>query len=174
LFEGSLLPSPPRVEFRRFYPKLRLYGGDFALPLRWLTLKGEAAWFTSGSPQADEYVQYVIQLERQAGEWFLVGGYAGEAVTLKRSPLDFAPDRGLTGAFLGRAGYTIDARRSLAFEAAARRTGDGLWLKFEYSHLLGRHWRATAGFTLVRGSPDDFLGQYRRNSHALLALRYSF
>jgi hypothetical protein len=117
---------------------------------------------------------YVVQLERMAGEWFFVGGYAGEAVTSSRNSLDFAPDRGLTGAFLGRAGYTIDANRSLAWEAALRDNGDGLWLKFEYSHALGQHWRATAGFTWIRGSPGDFLGQYRRNSHGSVALRYSF
>ena len=108
------------------------------------------------------------------GEWFLVGGYAGEIVTEARRPLGFAPDRGLTRAFVGRAGYTIDARRSLSFEAALRQTGDGAWVRFEYSHLLGQHWRATAAAALVRGSSDDFLGQYRRNSHATLTIRYSF
>ncbi len=166
--------QPLRAAFQRFYAQMRMVGGDAALPLRFLTVKGEAAYFTSRTPQADEYVQYVIQLERQTGEWFFVGGYAGEYVTERRAPLDFAPDRGLTGAFLGRAGYTIDARRSLAFETAVRRNGDGLWMRFEYSQLFGQHWRATAGFTWIRGSDADFLGQYHRNSHATLALRYSF
>lgn len=172
LFEGR--PASGRVEVTRFYPSMRMYGADAALPLRWITLKGEAAWFTSRTPQADEYVQYVVQAERQAGEWFLVGGYAGEWVTRRRNPFGFAPDRGLTRAFLGRAGYTIDVNRSLAFEGAVRRNGDGVWLKFEYSQAIGAHWRAAAGFTLIRGAPGDFLGQYRRNSHALLSLRYSF
>jgi hypothetical protein len=27
---------------------------------------------------------------------------------------------------------------------------------------------------LIRGDPDDFLGQYRRNSHLTATLRYSF
>ena len=162
------------VEFQRFYPRLRMYGADAALPLRWLTLKGEAAYFSSSTRQADEYVLYVVQLERQIGEWTLVGGYAGEAVTARRSTLEFAPDRGLTRALLARAGYTIDANRSLALETAVRRNGDGMWLKFEYSQAFGRHWRATAGFAWIRGVASDFLGQYHRNSHAILALRYSF
>ena len=85
-----------------------------------------------------------------------------------------APDRGLTKTFLGRAGYTIDTNRSLAFESAVRENGDGLWLKGEYSQAVGQHWRATLNLTLVRGDVGDFLGQYRRNSHALLILRYSF
>jgi hypothetical protein len=172
LFDAKL--APPQVVAERFYPKMRMIGGDAAIPLGWLTLKAEAAYFASPDRRADEYAQYVVQLERQAGEWFLVGGYAGEIVTEARRPLGFAPDRGLTRAFVGRAGYTIDARRSLSFEAALRQTGDGAWVRFEYSHLLGQHWRATAAAALVRGSTDDFLGQYRRNSHATLTIRYSF
>ena len=165
---------PLRIEARRFYPRLRMYGGDAAVPLGPVTVKGEAAWFGSPARQTDEYVLYVVQAERQAGEWVFVGGYAGEAVTRRRAVPGFAPDRGLTEAFLGRASYTIDANRSVAAEGAVRRNGDGLWLKLEYSQALGQHWRATAAFALIRGTPTDFLGQYRRNSHATLALRYSF
>ena len=46
--------------------------------------------------------------------------------------------------------------------------------QLEYSQAFGPHWRATAAFTLIRGYEADFLGQYRHNSHAMLALRYSF
>ncbi len=174
LFEGRLKPPGLEVEFTRFYPSLRLYGGDLAVPLPWFTVKAEGAWFTSRSPGADEYALYVVQLERTVGEWVFVGGYSGEAVTQRRNPSGFAPDRGLADAFLGRASYTLGPRRSIAFEAAVRQSGDGAWLKSEYTHSFGRHWRAVAGFTLIRGEPTDFLGQYRRNSHGLLALRYSF
>ena len=34
--------------------------------------------------------------------------------------------------------------------------------------------RVTAAGVLIGGEPDDFLGQYRRNSHGSLVLRYSF
>jgi hypothetical protein len=174
LLDVRVQPLPVRVDLQRFYPQMRMYGADAAVPLRFVTVKAEAAYFTSNTPQADEYVLYVIQLERQAGEWFFVGGYAGQAVTASRHTLDFAPDRGLARAFLARAGYTIDTNRSLALEAALRQNGKGVWTKVEYSHALGQHWRATAAFTLIRGSTDDFLGQYRRNSHAGLTLRYSW
>jgi len=46
-----------------------------------------------------------------------------------------------------------------------------------YAYLLvnGAWWLgATAGAALLRGDPNDFLGQYRLNSHAILTLRYSF
>ena len=81
---------------------------------------------------------------------------------------------GLTKSFLGRASYTIDARRSVAFEAAERQNGAGTWARAEYSQTFGAHWRGTAGFSWIRGNQDDFLGQYRRNSHFTLAMRYSF
>jgi hypothetical protein len=174
LFNTIVQQEPLEVRLQRYYPQMRMYGGDAAIPLHLVTIKGEAAYFTSSTKTADEYLLYVIQVERQAGEWFFVGGYAGEALTTRRSPLDFAPDRGLTRAFLARAGYTINTNRSIAFETAARQNGKGVWAKIEYSQAFGQHWRATAGFALIRGSDSDFLGQYHRNSHALLALRYSF
>jgi hypothetical protein len=62
----------------------------------------------------------------------------------------------------------------VTLESAARENGDGLWIKGEYSQALGQHWRATLNLTLIRGDITDFLGQYRRNSYALLVLRYSF
>jgi hypothetical protein len=49
-----------------------------------------------------------------------------------------------------------------------------VYAKAEYSQAFGQHWRATAGFAVVRGDAADFLGQYRRNSQAILTLRYSF
>jgi hypothetical protein len=172
--DGWLIRGPaPRMEFVRYYPGVRMYGGDAAISLRWLTVKGESAYFKSRTALADDYLQYVVQLERQIGDWSLAGGYTGELVTNERDAIEFAPDRALARSFLGRASYTVDVNRSFAFEGAVRRNGDAAWLKFEYSQAIGQHLRATASFTLIRGAPTDFLGQYRRNSHGILSLRYS-
>jgi hypothetical protein len=162
------------VEVDQFYPKLRMYGGDAAVPFRWLTLKTEAAYFTTPDPRVDQYAQYVIQLERQSGEWSFIGGYAGEAITDHGTSADFAPDRGITKTFLGSAHYTIDTNRSVAVETSIRQNLDGAWLRTEYSQTFGQHWRATVHLNLIRGNPSDFIGQYRRNSNATLVLRYSF
>lgn len=170
---GWIFP-PAILQAQRYYPKLRMYGGDVAAPLGWVTVKGEAAWLQSPRGEADEYLLYVVQLERQSGEWLLVGGYAGEKVTRRTVRLSFSPDRGLAQTLLGRATYTLDANRSLALEGAVRQNGKGLWLKVEYSQALGQYWRVVSAFTLIRGAREDFLGQYRRNSHASLTLRYSF
>jgi hypothetical protein len=172
------LPNPratPFVALRRSYAPLRSTGADAAVPLRWFTVKGEAAYFTTTSRStAEDVVLYVVQIERQSGELSLVGGYAGEVVTTRRSEFEFSPERGLTRAFLGRAAYTLDAAREVSIEAAVRQNGDGAWLKTVYSHARGEHWRATLGGALIAGKPTDFFGQYRRNSHLTATLRYSF
>jgi hypothetical protein len=161
------------VDVQRYYPNLRLYGADLAVPLAWFTVKTEGAYFTSSTAGTDEYALYVIQLERQVKEWSFVGGYAGEIVTRSTgNPLEFAPDRGFARSFLGHAGWTIDANRSLALEASIR--AHGSVAKVEYSQAFGQHWRATAGATWIRGAETDFIGQYHRNSYLSLAIRYSF
>jgi hypothetical protein len=171
----SYEPIPGQLAVREFYPEQQMVGGDIGIPLRWVSIKAEAGHFSSADPRSDEHVLYVVQLERQSGEWFFVGGYGGDAVTTRGTQSgDFNPDRGMTRTILGRAGYTIDTNRSIAFETAIRDNGDGLWAKTEYSQAFGQHWRLTAGVSLIRGEASDFLGQYRRNSHGLLAVKYSF
>jgi hypothetical protein len=176
LAEG--LPTDPgvpvEVAIARTYPRMRMFGGDAAVPTRWFTLKGESAYFTSSTPATDEYVLYVVQVERQTGEWLLTGGYAGFWLTREVALLSFAPDRGTARSFIGRASYTIDPNRTAAVEAAIRQNGDGVYVRGEYSQALGSHWRATLAVGIIRGDADDFLGQFRLNSHAALALRYSF
>jgi hypothetical protein len=158
------------------FPEMRMVGGDIAVPTKWLTLKSEAAYFASSSPITDEYVLYVVQVERQTGEWVLVAGYAGEAVTNRRStaPVTFAPDRGLTRSIVARAAYTIDVNRSFAIEGAVRTNGSGAYARGEFSRAYGQHWRATVAGVAIGGESTDFLGQYNRNSHATVTLRYSF
>lgn len=166
--------GPLDVHVSRRYPALRMYGGDAALPTRWATAKGEAAYFTSPDAASDDYVLYVLQLERQTGEWLVSGGYAGEAVVTRRTANGFAPDRGMTRSVIGRASYTIDPNQSAAIEGAVRDNGDGVYVKGEYSRARGQHWRTTVTGALLAGKDGDFIEQYRRNSHVSLTLRYSF
>jgi hypothetical protein len=165
---------PGGIDLLRRYPSMRSYGGDAAMPTPWFTVKAEAAYSTSDTPGTDDFALYVIQLERQSGEWVLVGGYAGEIVTARRAVATFAPDRGLTRSIVGRASYTIDPARSVTFESAVRQNGDGVYANGEYSQARGQHWRATVTAVAIGGHSEDFLGQYRRNSHMGVALRYSF
>jgi len=172
LFDAKFDPLTNGVGLQRYYPELRLYGADAAVPLPWFTVKGEAAYFSSTTPNTDQYALYVIQLERQVKEWSFVGGYAGEALTRAGNPLQFEPDEGFARSFVGHAGWTIDPNRSVALEAAVR--AGGSFTRFEYSQVVGQHWRATAGLAWIRGDMTDFIGAYHRNSYASLAIRYSF
>lgn len=158
----------------RTYPAMRTYGADAAIPTKWFTIKGEAAYFTSSTPLTDEYVLYVVQVERQTGEWMIVAGYSGDVTTKRRSSLAFAPDRGMARSIVARASYTIDPVRSVAFETAIHQNGRGAFGKVEYSQTNGPHWRTTVSGVGLAGHSDDFIGQYHRNSHIAIALRYSF
>jgi hypothetical protein len=173
-FQSEPSASENAIDFVRTYPELRLYGADAAVPLRWFTIKTEAAYYTSPDRQQDEYVIYVLQFERQIKELSIVAGYAGDAITARTPTLQFSPELGFARAILAHAQYTIDSNRSVAMDAAVRQNGRGSWLSAEYSQAFGQHWRATAGYSWIRGDDDDFLGQFHRNSFALLALRYSF
>jgi hypothetical protein len=186
-FEGfnhlpSLRPDvqlfPPQVRVARLYPSIRSAGFDMAAPVPWFTVKGEAAYVASssdsGAVDSDDYLLYVVQLERQTGEWLFVGGYAGEVVARSRSAIRFAPDRGLSRAVVLRVSYTFDSNRSAALEGAARQNGRGVYVKGEYSQAHGQHLRTTVAVVGIAGRDDDFLGQYRRNSNAVVAVRYSF
>jgi hypothetical protein len=162
------------LDVQRLYPQLRMYGGDFAYPFKPFTLKGETAYFTSKNPLSDEYVLYVAQLERQMGDWVFIAGYAGQTITDHRSQFGFSQMRGFTKAVLARANYTIDGNRSVSVEAAIRQNGDGIWLRPEYTQAMGQHWRVTLGLAWLHGVAGDFIGQYHRNSFAILRIRYSF
>lgn len=171
---GGGVAPPAFIPVVRRFPGQRMYGGDGSIPTRWFTLKAEAGYFQSSDETTDDYVLYVIQMERQSGEWLFIGGYAGESITATREGRLFAPDRGVARSILGSASYTIDATRSLAFEGAVRQNGERVYAKAEYSQSSGQHWRTTVTGALIAGQDGDFLGQFRRNSHLTASLRFSF
>jgi hypothetical protein len=165
---------PLGVELTRVFPALRTYGGDVSIPTSSFTLKGEAAYFASPSATTEEYVLYVVEIERQTGEWVLNGGYAGELVTGARGSFRFAADRDMAKSIIGRASYTVDPRRTISIESAVRQSGDGFYVKGEFSEAVGQYWRLTLTGVGVAGHDDDFLGQFHRNSHGSVTLRVSF
>jgi len=172
--EGSLLPLGNGVKLTRTFPDLRSYGGDVGIPLPAFMLKGEAAYFTSPSSSSDEYVLYVIEIERQIGEWLIDVGYAGEAVTKSTGTFPFAPDRGMAKSIIGRVSYTVDPRKTVAVEGAAHQNGKGFYVKGEFSDAIAAHWRVTVNGVGISGDSEDFLGQFSHNSHLAAGLRFSF
>src|SRR5262249_35197373 len=94
---GTVTADGSALNIRRVYPEIRMYGADAAIPTDLLTLKLETAYVQSRRHDTDEYVLYVVEAERQTGEWLLDLGYAGEVVTAhsRSTGQPFAPDRGL-------------------------------------------------------------------------------
>lgn len=188
------------VSVTRVFPRIRTYGLEFGIPTGWIAIKGEGAYFTSPNRTFDEYGLYVLELERQVGEWLLTVGYAGETrgsglgsadsglgsgdsglgtgdsgvetPVLLRVPFD--PERGLARSIIGRVSYTVDPRRSIVLETVGRQDGGGFYLKGEYSQAMGEFWRATFSQIIITGDEDDFIGQFNRNSHFVVALRVSY
>jgi hypothetical protein len=158
----------------RTYPRIRTYGLDFAVPTPWLTVKSEAAYFVSRDHAFSEYALYVLEIERQIGEWLLTGGYAGEIVTGEDRTLAFDPERSLAQSFIARAFYTAGPQRTVTVEAVGRQNGKGFYVMGEYSHGFGEFWRLTLTQIVLAGEGNDFLGQFNRNSHFSAALRLSF
>jgi hypothetical protein len=173
-FSTAASATPAVVDVTRTYPTLTSVGGDLAVPLPWMTIKGEAGWYGSSTAAARTFLLYVVQAERPWREWLFIGGYVGEQVERAGTLVRFDPDEALARAFTGRVAYTIDTNRSFVFEAAARQNGDAFVGRAEYSQTVGSHMRVTAGLRVIRGTPDDLVGQYRRNSAATLSWRYSF
>ena len=174
LLDLIAVPQANAVAVKRRYPSMQSWGADLVAPLPWLAIKAEAGWFEPPDDDTDEYLLYVVQVERQHRDWLFIGGYVGEWVKTDRDVLAFAPDRGLARSLVARAGYTMGATRSLVLETVVRQNGDGVYGKAEYSHGLGQHWRIAVRMLLITGDEADFLGQYRRNSFAGSTVRYSF
>ena len=135
------------VRLVRFYPRLRSYGGEVSIPTSYVTLKSEAAYFKSPDGTSREYILYVVELERQTGEWMLSGGYIGESVVRSGGAFRFAPDEGVARSIIGHAAYTVDPRKSLTIEGAVRQTGDGAYIKAQFSDAFASHWRVTFATT---------------------------
>lgn len=171
---ASIDPVGGAVALTRTYAALRSYGAELAVPTPAFVIKTESAYFTSPTATSDEYVLYVVEVERQIGEWLLTGGYAGEIETVSREARSFAAERGLARAFIGRAAYTIDPRRSFEVEGAARQDGRGVYARGEFSQAFGRHWRLTLAAVGIAGHAEDFIGQYQGNSHISTTLRLSY
>jgi hypothetical protein len=173
-FDEHFSSTLSSATFSRMYPALRLYGADLTVPLAPFTVKGEAAYFTAPAKQQDEYLLYVLELERQMHDLRVTFGYAGEVVTAHSGALQFAAEQGFARAVIGHAQYALDSNRTLTLDAFVRQNGRSSLFRPGYSQSFGEHWRATVGFAWLRGEENDFLGQYHRNSFAMAGLRYSF
>jgi hypothetical protein len=173
----SLAVQPLIVEVRRYFPGLRMYGGSLLYAGSPVTIRAEGGYFQSGQAgpaPGDDYAFYVAQAEKQRGRWSLSVGYTAQQVFHARGSYLFDPDRALTGAFLGRASYQIDARSTFQFRGGAHRQGIGTLLQGEYSRSVGANWRTSFGLTWIHGSPEHLFGQFGKNSYGSMTNALNF
>jgi hypothetical protein len=163
-----------RLTYSRMYPALRLYGGDLTVPLSRFTLKTEGAYYTSPTKNQDEYVLYLLELERQIREVHIIFGYSGEVVTAHGNALQYLGERGFARGLISHVLYTLDSNRAVTLDTFVRQNGASSLVSPAFSQSFREHWRATVGFAWLRGEANDFLGQYHRNSFVRAELRYSF
>lgn len=174
-FNVQVDPTASRLTYSRMYPSLRLYGGDLTVPLSPFTFKAEGAYYTSTSTKnQDEYVLYLLELERQIREAHITLGYVGEVVTAHGSAMQYLGERGFARGLISHVLYTLDPNRSLTLDVLIRENGASSIVSPAYTQSFGNHWRATVGFTWLRGEVHDFLGQYHRNSFLKTELHYNF
>ena len=169
--------SPLVVEATSRYPKLRMFGGDVVWPAGPFAVRAEGGYFQSaahGTARGDDYVFYVVQIEKQRGAWSGVLAYAGQNVTRNAGEYLFDPDRALAGAIVARSSHRLTPASELRIEGAAHREGVAALARVEYSRAVTANWRTTVGFTWIHGNSSHLLGQYGRNGYSRLTNRYSF
>jgi hypothetical protein len=177
--------APPRVEVRldRQYPRVRVYGGDFASQLGPFGLRGEAAWFdragtSPGLPgsatPARDYALFVLGIDRAWGDWFGILQFAGQKLAGGGGAAVVFPELGLRSTLLGRLERTLGADRSLELKAGVRLRDGDFFLQPLYNVALSNRWRLKLGATLLGGPSGGFFGQYAENGNVTLHLRYTF
>ena len=173
-FNVHIDTAPSRISYARLYPSLRLYGADITVPRSLFTFKAETAYYTSSTKNQDQYVLYLLELERQVREAHITFGYAGEIVTAHGNTLPYPGERGFARGLISHVLYNLDANRALTLDVFLRHNGASSIVSPAFSQSFANNWRATVGFTWLRGEPNDFLGQYHRNSFVNAELRYNF
>ena len=89
--ESRVVSSPPTIELTRVYPRLRTFGADAAVPMRWFSVKARQRFLRLPPRRAKSTCCDVAEIERQTGEWVLVVGYAGEVVRDRAAPFRSLP-----------------------------------------------------------------------------------
>ena len=173
-FKVQVDATASRLTYSRIYPSLRLYGGDLTVPLSLVTFKSEGAYYTSPAKNQDQYLLYLLQLERQMREVHVILGYAGEMVTARANVFQYLGERGFARGLILHVLYALDTNRAVTLETFVRQNGASSLVSPAFSQSFREHWRATVGIAWLRGEAGDFLGQYHRNSFARVELRYSF
>jgi hypothetical protein len=170
--------SPERLRAQialgREYYRVRVAGFDFASDLGPIGIRGEAAYFDQTDPNNLDHVLYVVGVDKNWRDWFVILQYAGQKVNGRLAGQAVFPDLGLRSSMIYRVERTLGPSRSIEIKGVLRlRDGDFL-LQPIYSVALSNNWRLKLGATVFAGSKNTYLGQSRDSSHLNLQLTYSY
>ena len=154
---------------------IKSFGADAAVPPRWFTVKGGRLLHLVHA--GDRRVRALRPAARTADGRISAGwrDTPGSQIHKAARTADLRA-RPAEADEVGRRPRVLHDRREPQRSArgAVRQNGHGGYVKAEYSQARGQHWRMTVTGSVIAGRVNDFLGQYRRNSHLSAALHYSF
>lgn len=184
------LGAPPFVTLTPVFDRVHMFGGDFAttttVPLLGeIQVHGEVAQFVTEGSRDDDYLQYVIGLEKNASdplfekELSFILEHAAEWIEVHRKRTDIIPAtkfaRAFTDALLGRVTWKPVEHLELLMTAVAIIESPQSWyFRPEARYELGAHTKIAAGLDILRGSQSGFFGQFAEDDRFFLSLKLTF
>ncbi|MBI4893530.1 MAG: hypothetical protein HY821_23110 [Acidobacteria bacterium] len=161
-------------EYKAAYPRIRVAGGDVSAAWRGMVWKAEGAYSWTPTQITDDFISFVVQVERVREKWQMVAGYTGLHKTVDRITPYVAIDQAFTKAFAGRFGWAPKPNNNFTAEYWLQRNCRAFIGRFLYSREIAPSLRFTGGYIWITGAKDETVGRYSINSYATLQLRYSF
>jgi hypothetical protein len=163
-------------EFRR----KRAVGGDFATVVQAFTLRGEAAYIRPDPFLGPDYVQYVLGVERTAGDMLSKGGtfvlvqwiHSILPDDFDPAPLDFNYlfERAVTA----RVQHNVTTAAQVAVEGLYEWARHGYYIQPSASYRVGDHVRVEGFVDLLGGRETEFFGLFADNKRIQFRIRYTF
>lgn len=185
--------SAQALHIGRDATRMRLIGADAAITRGSMVYRAEAAWVQYPNPtlyllqaQRRPYVFAVLQAERSLGdrETLSVQGFLkqlrGQPIETLNPVMDaLQAAQGLLSNEIDRRQYGLtlryarplwDSRADIDFFAVYARPRNDWMLRNRINYSLSDSWRLSAGFDVLRGPADSYLGNLRANSLAFVEL----
>lgn len=162
------------ISLRREYYRVHVAGVDFASEIGPIGIRGEAAFFDQTDPLNLDHLLFIIGVDKNWGDWFIIAQYAGQKVNGNLANTAVFPDLGLRSTLICRAERALGPSRSFEIKGALRLLDGDFFLQPLYSVALSNSWKIKLGAAIFAGARDSYLGQFRDNSHLNLQLTYAW
>jgi len=194
----AVLPNGQRGELLERHPRIRVTGGDFAIPVGRFGLRGEVAYTSTEDPNGTDPLKKkpfffgVFGVERTFFDYLNVNvQYYVYSVKHYLDPRQVS-DAGLRQIAISQAiaNHELDqSAQGLAIRIANKWWNETLEgeialltsfdrkdyaVKPKLVYAINDHLKATLGADILRGSQDAFFGRLQKNSAAFSEFRYSW